>query len=104
MNVGHGPRIPPSGEVWCLDGGDQSVAQDEALVGCIGTITVATRGSRGPGEVQVKVRGGTESFIAWSPEPLPRGSTVLVIESRGHRTVDVSAWSDPLADFPGLEA
>jgi len=30
---------------------------------------------------------------------LPKGATVLVIESRGHRAVDVSAWTDPLAQF-----
>ena len=47
-----------------------------------------------------KIRGGSEAFIAWSPEPLPRGTTVLVIESRGARTVDVSAWTDPLDPFP----
>jgi hypothetical protein len=76
------------------------VARDEALIGLIGVLTVATRGPGGPGEVQVRVRGGTESFIAWSPDPLPKGSTVLVIESRGHRVVDVSAWSDPFEDFP----
>ena len=55
-----------------------------------------------PGEVRVQVRGGTEHFIAWSPEPLPRGTSVLVIESRGHRAVDVSSWDDPLAGFPEL--
>jgi hypothetical protein len=69
-------------------------------VGCIGVITVATRGAAGPGEVLVKIRGGSETFIAWSPEPLPKGATVLVIESRGTRTVDVSAWTDPLDPFP----
>jgi hypothetical protein len=79
------------------------VSEDEELIGCIGTVTVATRGSHGPGEVQVRVRGGSESFIAWSPEPLPRGSTVLVINWRGHRAVDVSPWSDPLDDFPGID-
>jgi hypothetical protein len=77
------------------------MARDEALIGCIGVITVATRGAAGPGEVHCKVRGGTESFIAWSAEPLARGTSVLIIESRGLRTVDVSPWSDPLADFPG---
>ena len=77
------------------------MAKDEALIGCIGVLTVATRGADGPGEVHCKVRGGTESFIAWSPEPLPKGAKVLVIETRGHRTVDVSAWSDPLDNFPG---
>ena len=77
------------------------MARDEALIGSIGVLTVATRGAAGPGEVHCKVRGGTESFIAWSPEPLPKGTKVLIIETRGLRTVDVSAWSDPLDDFPG---
>ncbi len=72
---------------------------DEALIGCIGKLTVACRGAAGPGEVVVSVRGGREAFIAWSAEPLPRGATVLVIESRGHRAVDVSAWTDPLGEF-----
>ena len=75
------------------------MARDEALIGAIGVLTVATRGGAGPGEVLVPVRGGKEAFIAWSPEPLPKGATVLVIESRGHRAVDVSAWTDPLAQF-----
>ena len=77
------------------------VSQDGTLVGRIGVLTIATRGVAGPGEVQVSVRGGSECYIAWSPEPLPRGSTVLVIETRGTRAVDVSAWSDPVGDFPG---
>ena len=72
---------------------------DEALIGCIGKLTVASRGPAGPGEVLVSVRGGREAFIAWSAEPLPKGATVLVIESRGHRAVDVSAWTDPLGEF-----
>lgn len=79
------------------------MAQDEALIGCIGKLSIASRGKSGPGEVVVSVRGGTEAFIAWSPEPLPKGATVLVIESRGHRTVDVSPWTDPLAEFSDEE-
>ncbi len=75
------------------------MARDEALIGCIGVLIVATRGAAGPGEVLVKVRGGSEAFIAWSPDPLPKGTSVLVIESRGHRAVDVSDWNDPLAQF-----
>jgi hypothetical protein len=78
------------------------VARDEFVIGKIGVLTVATRGSAGPGEVQVRVRGGTEAFIAWSADPLPKGTSVLVIESRGHRAVDVSTWDDPLAEFPEL--
>lgn len=69
-------------------------------IGCIGVVTVATRGKDGPGEVLVKIRGGSEAFIAWSPDPLPKGTTVLVIDERGSRTVDVSAWTDPLDPGP----
>lgn len=75
------------------------MATDEALIGCLGRLVVGTRGAAGPGEVVVSVRGGREAFIAWSAEPLPKGTTVLVIESRGHQTVDVSPWTDPLEDF-----
>ncbi|HEX9064972.1 MAG TPA: hypothetical protein VF843_07675 [Streptosporangiaceae bacterium] len=71
-----------------------------SAIGCIGVVTVATRGTSGPGEVLVKIRGGSEAFIAWSPEPLAKGTTVLVIEERGSRTVDVSPWTDPLDPYP----
>ena len=70
---------------------------DSTLVGSIGVLTIGTRGRAGPGEVLVSIRGGSESFIAWSPEPLPSGATVLVVETRGTRSVEVSAWADPLA-------
>ena len=76
------------------------MAPETSLIGCIGVLTVATRGHAGPGEVLVKIRGGSETYIAWSPTPLPKGATVLVIESRGSRTVDVSEWADPLAPSP----
>ena len=77
------------------------MAREHALIGCIGVLTVATRGPAGPGEVMVKIRGGSEAYIAWSPTPLPKGATVLVIESRGSRTVDVSEWTDPLGPLAG---
>jgi hypothetical protein len=76
------------------------VAREHALIGSIGVLKIATRGPAGPGEVVVKIRGGTEAYIAWSATPLPKGATVLVIESRGRRTVDVSEWNDPLELFP----
>jgi hypothetical protein len=75
------------------------VVREDRVIGAIGVLTVATRGQAGPGEVLIKIRGGSEAYIAWSPEPLPRGATVLVIESRGARSVDVSAWTDPLDPF-----
>ena len=76
------------------------VVANVSAIGCIGVVIVATRGEAGPGEVLVKIRGGSEAFIAWSPEPLPKGTTVLVIDERGSRAVDVSAWTDPLRPDP----
>jgi hypothetical protein len=73
--------------------------QDEAVIGCTGKLLVGTRGTAGPGEIMVRVRGGSETFIAWSDAPLPTGATVLVIESRGCREVGVIEWQDPLAAF-----
>lgn len=67
--------------------------RDEAPIGSVGVLTVATRGAAGPGEVLVRVRGGTETYLAWSDEPLGRDATVLVIDSRGARAVDVIEWT-----------
>jgi len=75
------------------------VAGDQSLIGSIGVIIVATRGKGGPGEVLLRIRGGTEAYLAWSASPIAKGATVLVIESRGARTVDVSEWADPLQSF-----
>jgi hypothetical protein len=72
------------------------MARDDAVIGCTGRLLIATRGTAGPGEVLVRVRGGTEAFLAWSDEPLAEGSQVLVVDSRGSRQVDVIAWADPL--------
>jgi len=72
------------------------VARDDAVIGCTGELLVGTRGAQGPGEVLVRVRGGTEAFLAWSDDPLPKGATVLVVDSRGTRQVDVIEWADPL--------
>ena len=78
------------------------MARDEASIGCVGLLTVGTRGGAGPGEVLIKIRGGSETFLAWSESPLPKGATVLIIDSRGARTVDVIEWDDSLGDSPRL--
>lgn len=67
---------------------------DQSVVGATGTLLVATRGADGPGEVLVKAGGGTEAYLAWSEEPLARGSTVLVFNARGERAVDVMQWTE----------
>jgi hypothetical protein len=71
------------------------VARDEAVIGLVGILTVATRGRQGPGEVLVKIRGGSETYLAWSDAPLQKGAAVLVIDSRGLRTLDVIEWAGP---------
>jgi hypothetical protein len=75
---------------------------DDAVIGCVGVLHVGTRGQGGPGEAVVRVRGGSEAFLAWSDEPLAKGTRVLVVESRGERTVDVVAFpetEDPLDEL-----
>jgi len=78
------------------------VARDESSIGRVGVLTVGTRGPGGPGEVLIKIRGGSEAFLAWSQTPLPKGATVLVTESRGLRAVDVIEWEDTLGESPRI--
>ena len=68
--------------------------RDVSAVGRVGVLTAPTRGDTGPGEVLIKIRGGSETYLAWSDEPLPKGANVLVVESRGARAVDVTPWFD----------
>lgn len=78
--------------------------QDESALGSIGVLTVGTRGTAGPGEALLKVRGGTEAYIAWSERPLPRGTQVLAVTARGPRTVEVVPWpEDPLDALDAIE-
>jgi membrane protein implicated in regulation of membrane protease activity len=63
-----------------------------SVVGCLGQLVVATRGESGAGEVLLTVRGAKEAYLAWSQEPLPKGTEVLVIDTRGARTVLVEPW------------
>ena len=76
------------------------MACDESVVGTVGVLVIATRGRAGPGEVHVRIRGGSEKFLAWSERPLPKGTVVLVTECRSPRTVSVMEWTDPLGEAP----
>lgn len=68
-----------------------------SLIGSVGSLIVATRGIAGAGEVLLQVRGSKEAYLAWSDQPLPKGTEVLVIDVRGSRTVQVEPW--PGVDF-----
>ena len=63
-----------------------------SVIGCLGSLIVATRGVAGAGEVLLNVRGTKEAYLAWSAQPLPKGTEVLVIDVRGARTVLVEPW------------
>jgi hypothetical protein len=68
-----------------MSGGGDSPA------GLTGHITVAIPGPGRAGEVRVAIRGGTEVFIAYAEQAIPRGEEVLVVTDRGGRVVDVVA-------------
>ena len=78
------------------------MARDESVVGTVGVLVIATRGPAGPGEVRVRIRGGTEKFLAWSEGPLAKGTTVLITESRGPRAVAVAQWDDTFGEAPTM--
>jgi hypothetical protein len=66
-------------------------------VGRVGRLTMATRGDAGPGEVELPVGNGRETFFAHSTEPLPAGHPVLVVAAHADAHVDVVAWVEPPA-------
>lgn len=63
-------------------------------MGKLGRVVIALRGRGRPGEIMVRIRGGSETFIAHSDEDLPVGSSVIVISRRADRGVEVTAFSD----------
>jgi hypothetical protein len=61
----------------------------ESLIGTVGRVTVSIP-ANGPGEVLLSVRGGSEAFAAWSDEPIPRHSRVVVVDALSARSVLVT--------------
>jgi len=79
-------------------------AAHDSPIGLAGHITTPTRGPNGPGEVELRIRGGTETFIAKSADPLPSGQAVIVISTLGPRTVIVAPWMDPVDSLLNLDS
>ena len=78
--------------------------QDESALGSVGVLTIGTRGESGPGEALLKIRGGTEAYIAFSVRPLPRGTKVMAVSACGPRMVEVVPWpEDPLDELDAIE-
>jgi hypothetical protein len=75
---------------------------DKSPIGLVGRIVTASRGPGGPGEVELRIRGGRETFIAISNEPIPVGDSVIVLADLGPRKVEVCPWEDPFESMLNL--
>ena len=63
-------------------------------IGTTGTITVATKGQDGPGEVELDLPNANAAYLAYSTEPIRKGAMVVVYaNARGGRAVDVEVLS-----------
>lgn len=71
-----------------------AVGIEEGVEGLVGHVTVRIRGPKHPGEVQIKTRGGTETFIAYGREEIARHTQVVVYHDRGARSVDVVPFDE----------
>jgi membrane protein implicated in regulation of membrane protease activity len=67
------------------------MSTDESVVGKLGTVTHPIHPGR-PGEVVIHIRGGTETYMAYSDTDLPEQAEVLVIGQRAARTVEVTPF------------
>jgi hypothetical protein len=71
------------------------MVEEMPVAGRTGVLRVGTAGGDGAGEVTVRARHGSHTFLAYSEEALAAGTTVLVVRTRSAEAVDVVAWSDP---------
>ena len=78
-------------------------AAHHSPIGLAGRIITPTRGPDGAGEVELRIRGGIETFLARSADPLPKGQAVIVVSTLGPRTVIVAPWMDPVDSLLDLE-
>jgi membrane protein implicated in regulation of membrane protease activity len=60
------------------------------VVGRTAHVRTAIPGGAEPGEIVVRIRGGSEAYIAYADQPVPQGSEVVVVSDRGARSVAVA--------------
>ena len=68
------------------------MTSDDPVVGKLGRVTHPIAPDR-PGEIVVRIRGGTETYIAYADTELPVQTEVLVIGQRSARTVEVTPFA-----------
>jgi hypothetical protein len=62
----------------------------DSVVGRPAFVTVAIPGEGRAGEVQLRVRGATESYIAYADQPVAVATQVVVLADMGARSVLVT--------------
>ncbi|MDA8301478.1 MAG: hypothetical protein M0005_08005 [Actinomycetota bacterium] len=67
-----------------------SHTERESVVGKSAHVSVAIPGGAKAGEVVVRIRGGSEAYIAYSDEQIDAGAEVVVIADLGARSVSVT--------------
>jgi hypothetical protein len=67
-----------------------SYAEADSVVGRPAFVTVAIPGEGRAGEVQLRIRGATESYIAYADEAVAAGAQVVVLADMGARSVLVT--------------
>lgn len=73
---------------------------DDPVIGKLGVVTHAIQPGRA-GEVKVRIRGGSEVYMAVSETELAKGTEVVVVGQLSARTVSVMAFGpDPVLDQP----
>ena len=62
----------------------------DQVVGKPAHVSVAIPGGGKPGEVVVRIRGGSEAYIAYSDQQIDVGAEVVVVADLGARSVSVT--------------
>lgn len=62
------------------------------MIGAMGVVTLAIPGGDALGEVELRLAGGTERYLARSAVPIEFDGGVLVIAVHPGRIVDVEPW------------
>jgi hypothetical protein len=75
----------------------------ESPIGLAGRTVTATRREHGAGEIELRIRGGTEVCIARSNDPLLVDAAVIVFATLGPRTLVVFPGADPIDNLLDLK-
>ena len=62
----------------------------DVVIGRSGFVTLAIPGGPEPGEVLLRVRGGSETYAAYADQPVEEGAQVVVLADRGSRALTVA--------------